>query len=1045
MSPKILRALMQLFALIATPELVKGGRRNIVRSFLQELLNNELVSNFINIYDKFVAQYTKRRNKSNPNKLLSVSSVKLLTICILLNEELTQQQKIVVLIKLLEFIKIESTISEQAFEFVSVVSESFKIPDEEFVAIQNFILDGKDVFENPEKILVINSLKKDYEKIKHLHIEGLRGEIYVLYIKIQNFLIFFFEGENEVYLNQQLLRPDRIYALSAGAALRTPKINPIYYNDIISTFNFDKLKTKIFFEADRVFYKFKNGQIGIQEMGFTERSGRLVGIMGGSGSGKTTLLNLLNGNFTPTSGHIFVNGIDLHLEKKQLNGFIGYVSQDDLLIEELTVFENLFFNAKLCFGDENEVAIKRKVIKQLKELGLYAIKDMKVGSILNRKISGGQRKRLNIALELIREPPILFLDEPTSGLSSRDSENILDLLKNLTIKGKLVFVVIHQPSSTIFNMFDRLIVLDQGGYLIYNGQPIESIIYFKSAVRETDWSDTVCPVCRNVNPEQIFNIVETRVLDEYGNQTQTRKFSPVEWEKRFENYEAKRGKKKSYLVRKLPKISFSVPSKFKQFKIYSTRDLLSKLSNLQNTLINFLETPIMAVILALLIKYWKIDTNGDYQLYYNENLPVYIFMSVIIAIFVGLSVSAQEIYRDKKILKRESFLNLSRSSYLFSKLFNLFLISSYQSLIFVLIGNKIMEISFFNFHYWIILFSIWYSSNLLGLIISEAFKSSASIYILIPFLIIPQIILSGVLVPFDKLNPKISKPNSVPVFGEIMTARWAYEALMVMQFKDNPYVEQRYEYDKILSEALYVKDYWVKSMNNKITSYKNHIKNSENLLEIEDDLELLKNEFTLKHNWNNKIEYSFNPELLTPELINEQVIDSVSNYLERIKAYHINLWNIVNKKKDEHIKTIQKNGINYSSYKIIYNNEKVEFFVKNRNNKRKIIEYNNRLYKVMEPIYSEPENYFFKAHFYAPTKPFFGKPIDTFWFNTAVIWFITLVLYLVLYFKLFTRFVELVELINRKFKHNKEIKSDKILPDVKKKRNKFKKFILRYK
>ncbi|HDQ16225.1 MAG TPA: ATP-binding cassette domain-containing protein, partial [Bacteroidetes bacterium] len=794
MSQRILKALMQLFALIASPTDEKLGRKTIVESFLMEQLNRELVDEYVEIYELFVEQYDKRKTKSNPDKLLSVSSVKLLTICTLLNEELIQQQKIIVLIKLLEFIRIDVDVHEQVYEFITTVAESFRIPLDEFEAIKNFIFDSKENFTNPERILVINSRKVDPENINHIHAEGLKGEIYFLNIRLHNLLIFYFEGEKEVYLNQQLLYPKRIYALSVGAALRTPKIKPIYYNDIISTYNFDKLKAKIVFEADKVQYKFKNGQIGIQQISFTERSGRLVGIMGGSGSGKTTLLNLLNGNYIPTKGHIFVNGIDLHQNKEQLNGFIGYVSQDDLLIEELTVFENLYYNARLCFGGASDYSIKRMVIKHLKELGLYQIKDMKVGSVLNRKISGGQRKRLNIALELIREPPILFLDEPTSGLSSRDSENIMDLLKDLTLRGKLVFVVIHQPSSAIFKMFDRLIVLDQGGFMIYNGQPIESIIYFKSAVREADWSDTVCQMCGNVNSEQIFNIVETRVLDEFGNQTQTRKFSPPDWEQRFTKYEAEQGKKKSYLVRRLPSIPFNVPSKFNQFKVYAIRDLLSKLSNLQNTLINLLETPLMALVLTLLIKYWdKLD--GDYKLFYNDNLPVYIFMSVIVAVFVGLSVSAQEIYRDKKILKRESFLNLSRTSYLLSKLSNLFLISAYQSFIFVIIGNRIMEISFMNIYYWIMLFSVWYSSNIMGLIISEAFKSSASIYIIIPFLVIPQIILSGVLVPFDKLHPGISKPNSIPIIGELMTARWAYEGLAVKQFKDNPFVKETYDYD----------------------------------------------------------------------------------------------------------------------------------------------------------------------------------------------------------------------------------------------------------
>ncbi|NJK97775.1 MAG: ATP-binding cassette domain-containing protein [Bacteroidales bacterium] len=156
---------------------------------------------------------------------------------------------------------------------------------------------------------------------------------------------------------------------------------------------------------------------------------------------------------------------------------MGYVSQEDFLVEELTVFQNLYFNAKLCFDKYSDEKLVSMVNELLITLGLFEIKNMKVGSPLNKKISGGQRKRLNIALELIREPSILFLDEPTSGLSSRDSENIMDLLKELSFKGKLIFVVIHQPSSDIFKMFDKLLILDSGGYLIYNGDPIDSIIY----------------------------------------------------------------------------------------------------------------------------------------------------------------------------------------------------------------------------------------------------------------------------------------------------------------------------------------------------------------------------------------------------------------------------------------------------------------------------------------------------------------------------------------------------------------------------------------
>jgi ABC-type multidrug transport system ATPase subunit len=127
---------------------------------------------------------------------------------------------------------------------------------------------------------------------------------------------------------------------------------------------------------------------------------------------------------------------------------------------------------------------------------------------MNKKISGGQRKRLNCGLELIREPSVLFVDEPTSGLSSRDSENIMDLLKELALKGKLIFVVIHQPSSEIFKMFDKLMITDTGGYPIYHGNPLDAIVYFKTAVQAINQSESECTRCGNVNPEQIFNIIE---------------------------------------------------------------------------------------------------------------------------------------------------------------------------------------------------------------------------------------------------------------------------------------------------------------------------------------------------------------------------------------------------------------------------------------------------------------------------------------------------------------------------------------------------------
>ncbi|MDZ7649102.1 MAG: ATP-binding cassette domain-containing protein [Cytophagales bacterium] len=215
---------------------------------------------------------------------------------------------------------------------------------------------------------------------------------------------------------------------------------------------------------------------------------------------------------------------------------IGYVSQDDLLIEELTVYQNLYYNARLCLAHLTEIEIDFRVLKVLEDLGLEQRKDLKVGSVLDKTISGGQRKRLNIALELIRQPAILFLDEPTSGLSSRDSENVIDLLKELSLKGKLIFLVIHQPSSDIYKMFDKMILMDTGGYPIFYGNPVAAVTYFKKVTNQVDSSRGQCEVCGNVNPEQIFNIIEAKVVDEYGQPTFKRKVTPTQWHEMYRRW-----------------------------------------------------------------------------------------------------------------------------------------------------------------------------------------------------------------------------------------------------------------------------------------------------------------------------------------------------------------------------------------------------------------------------------------------------------------------------------------------------------------------------
>jgi ABC-type multidrug transport system ATPase subunit len=1019
MSEKILKALMQLFAIIARPQSNDSDRRGVVEAFLNRQLNQELVKEYLGFFDGFFQEAQERQKRSSQDRRTSAISVKLLKICNDINDQLTQDQKIIVLVQLLEFCKSEgSEVSELELEFIQSVSESFNVDQAEHNLIKSFILNPFTSVPKSPGVLIIDN-KEEYEDldVKHLYNEDVIGQIWILFVHSAGMYFVKFTGTGELYMNGQLLQEDKVYPFNPGSSLRDPKSSPIYYSDVIKQFLREELQaSRVVYQVNNLEYRFRSGKIGIHPMSFEEESGQMVGIMGASGAGKSTLLSVLNGINPPFSGEVVVNGVSIHSGSEEVKGLIGYVSQDDLLIEELTVFQNLYYNAKLCFDNLTEEEIQAKVEVTLKNLGLYEISDMKVGSPLNKKISGGQRKRLNISLELIREPAIMFLDEPTSGLSSRDSENILDLLKELALKGKLLFVVIHQPSSDIFKMFDRLIILDTGGHLIYNGNPIQSIVYFKQRIHHANPNDSECNVCHNVNPEQIFNIVEAKVLDEYGHATSTRKVSPKEWSNHYSKHLL--GKEETLENGKgIPEINFKTPNKLKQIVVFTKRDVLSKIADAQYLIITLLEAPVLAFFLAILIKYSKSSAEeSGYTFFDNENLPVYIFMSVIVAIFMGLTVSAEEIIKDRKILKREAFLNLSWNSYLTSKVFVQFVISAIQALTFVIVGNSITEVHGMWFQYWLVLFSCGAAANITGLIISDSFKAVATIYMWIPFLVIPQIILSGVMVKFEKLNPNIpfQSPVSIPFYGEGIVARWGYEALAVEQFMNNKYEKRIYPIEQKMYKADFIRSSWYEQITERLDRVTGNLASGTKGETFAEDLDFLKFEISKQLFNRSDISYKY-ADYLTPELVTSEIMIDTKKYVENTRQYYISEYNKANSAKDKVLVNAEaKDKEGFLKMKASYFNKKLDEFVRNSTEPSRSIVFRNRLYQKINPIFMDPQYDFIKAHFYSPKKNIFGFPVRTLIVNVLVLWIMTILLYFALYFRLLKKLLDSGELLTGK-------------------------------
>jgi ABC transport system ATP-binding/permease protein len=1023
MSEEILRALMQLFAIIAKQdEGVESTQVEYVKNFLQQQLNDEKVKEYFLLFRQYsgmedAGSEDENDEEKNTKRLTSVKdSVRILGLCKKINKTLTQKQKVVVLVRLFEIVNADRKFSDQRMQIINTVAEVFKVDKEEFSSIESFVICNEVDQLDFNSILIINEKNENTQFAKIIKTKHLQGNIFVLKINSVDLYFLKYTGNEDLFLNGLPIRNDRIYLFANGGTVKLPKGAPIFHSDVVAHFLADMVTNQMTYVARDLEYKFANGNIGIKDISFSETHGRLIGIMGASGAGKTTLLNVLCGVETPSKGEVIINGIDLHKDRDKLEGVIGLVPQDDLLIEELTVYENLYYNAKLCFKDKGEAEIDGLVIKTLQSLGLYDRKDLKVGSPLKKTISGGQRKRLNIALELIREPAILFVDEPTSGLSSRDSENVMDLLRELALKGKLIFVVIHQPSSEIYKMFDKMIILDTGGFLIYYGNSVEAVMYFKRLDAQINSDVGECQSCGNVNPELIFNIIEAKVVDEFGNYTDARKVTPPQWQEHYKQlltYEELASGEDS------PPKNLRIPGWFKQLRIYTVRDFFSKISNKQYVALSLLEAPVLGFILSFIIRYIEDPNSNHYVFRINENIPIFIFMALIVALFLGLTVSAEEIFRDRKILKRERFLNLSRSSYLVSKIIILFTISAIQALLFVIVANSFLGIRDMGFIYWLALFSTAAFANMLGLNISASFNSAVTIYILIPLVMIPMMILSGAMFSFDKLNRNVSRVDKVPLLAELMVTKWSYEALMVHQFKDNKFMKNKlYQLEKEESKSDYKKVYWLPELFERLERAKNEYDNTQTVINSSGDLMVVANEIIKESATNTDVAPFINPENLVPGKFNSQIAEQANEYLRALDNYYGEKFQRISKQKENYFNFyLDRDPDAWDRLRDNYHNEGVSDIVRKVYEKNKILEYDHQLVQHYDPIYQDPfvgDIFTVRAHFYAPEKPFLGKTFDTYWYNMTVIWLLTILLYIALYFEWLKKLINLSERFKKK-------------------------------
>lgn len=412
----------------------------------------------------------------------------------------------------------------------------------------------------------------------------------------------------------------------------------------------------------------------------------------------------------------------------------------------------------------------------------------------------------------------------------------------------------------------------------------------------------------------------------------------------------------------------------------------------------------LALILGFLAKYSETD---QYIFSDNKNIPIYLFMTIVVSLFTGLTVSAEEIFKDRKILERESFLNLSRFSYINSKIIYLFGLSAAQVLIFTLFGNYLLEIKGLNLQYWLILFSTACFANMVGLNISSGFNSIVTIYILIPLILVPQLLLGGAMIKFDDLNYSVGDKKNVPFIGDLMVSRWAYEALAVVQASENQYREKFYDYDKKMSDASYAFAYLIPDLSGKLRSaYRSAVNQNHNQRAIY-ELKICRNEIAKLQDVDNNPKFKRLDDLYFEQL-DSALFEQGTEYLRNLRDKYQNEKQNVAAQRDSVyralVKVIGKDGLVQLKHQ--YHNDALHALVLNRDELNKVYEGENELIRKKDPLYITPDSKTGNAQFYAAQKVLGNWEIPTFYFNLVVIWLMTIVAYIMLYYDTLRKILE---------------------------------------
>ncbi len=524
-------------------------------------------------------------------------------------------------------------------------------------------------------------------------------------------------------------------------------------------------------ENIRVEVDTNDGRLRILDgVSFTVYPTEFVGLLGPSGAGKTTLLNALIGYTQTTYGRTLLNGDELTSHFDRYRGAIGYVPQDDIIHRQLTVYESLYYTATLRLPpDTTDAEIDRRIHQVLEDLEIPDTRDKIIGSPKQRGISGGQRKRVNLAMELLTDPSLLCLDEPTSGLASEDALNVMRLLRRLADRGKTILLTIHQPSLQAYRLMDNTLYLADGEQVYYGPAFPDSFYFFYPDLRpNTPEAEEIL-----ADPGNCMRpLMEAKRAGEPMETFAARYRHSPYWEEFVEERRRNRSEVRLTGSGKRQTPEFSV----REFVTLARRYLTIKLKDKLGTFILLVQAPIVAILLNLVF----VEEAGG-VLSRAEHTPLALFLLVISAIWFGASNAAREIVSEQAIYRRERMVNLSIPAYVGSKFAVLGLLCFVQCV--ALVGLTYVPLDFHGspLSHLGVLWLCSMAGVAAGLMLSALVRTSEAAIALVPILLIPQVILGGAIMPVDRMDP-ITETASKASFS-----RWGFEAVLQLEDQARAY------------------------------------------------------------------------------------------------------------------------------------------------------------------------------------------------------------------------------------------------------------------